>query len=149
MPEALWHAVQAREVRGDGEARVRKLYSGSLPVYELAIAWEAVARLLQYRARRDAQSARQLLLYVQAIDRPVKTVLSEAELLRALQVLNMSTTGNRLGMLPLFCGQRVRLTAKLSARHHLVQDAVGVVLGVDLDDREFEATGLLGDWCEN
>ena len=149
MPNDLWRALQACEVKLNDDQRVRALYSGALPVYELAIAWEAVARLLQYRARRDAWSARQLVLYVQAIDRPVKAVLSDSEHRRALQVLNMTTTGNRLGMLPLFCGQRVRLTAKLSAKHQLVQDAVGVVLGVDLDDREFEASGPQGDWRTN
>ena len=68
-------------------------------------------------------------------------MLSDSEHRRALQVLNLTTTRNRLGMLPLFHGQRVRLTPKLSVKRQLVQEAVGAVLGVDLDDWEFEASG--------
>ena len=66
------------------------------------------------------------------------------ELRRALQVVNMTQTGNRLGMCPVFIGMRVRLTAKISAKYKLVQDACGVVVGVCFDEREFTGDG--GDW---
>ena len=49
----------------------------------------------------------------------------------------MTNTGKLMGMLPLFRGMPVRLTAKLSAKHGLVQDAVGKVVGVEFDPREF------------
>ena len=55
-----------------------------------------------------------MLVYVQAIDVPHKVVLSKREFRRALLKANMTSTSNRLGMLPLFTGMRVRLTAKIS-----------------------------------
>ena len=52
-----------------------------------------------------------------------------------------------MGMCPLFEGMRVRLTTKLSAKHLIVQDAVGVVVGVQFDDREFDDPAR--DWRRN
>ena len=93
----------------------------------MAIAWEAVARLMQYRAVREAREAGEMLMYVQAIDIARSRRLPAAEYRRALQVVNMTNTGNRLGMCPLFLGMRVRFTAKISAKYKIVQDAVGEV----------------------
>ena len=103
----------------------------------MAIAWEAVQRLMQYRVLRDAAAAQRMLTYVQAIDIPRSVRMSDSEMIKALQVVNMTRTGNALGMLPLYVGQRVRLTAKLSAKYGIVQDAVGVVQEVVFDEREF------------
>ena len=110
----------------------------------MAIASEAVARLMQYRAAREATVAGQMLMYVQAIDSAKGVSLPESEYRRALQVVNMTNTGSRLGMLPLFIGMRVRLTAKLSAKHGVVQDAVGEVVDIEFDEREFQ--GGPEDW---
>ena len=138
LPDDLWGEIQRWQVRGAGDPRLQRLFESPGTVFELAIAWEAVGRLMQYRALRDAQAARQVLVYVQAIDVPIRARLSGSELYRALQVVSMTTTGNRLGLLPLYVGQRVRLTAKLSARHKLVQDAVGEVVDFLFDDMEFQ-----------
>ena len=111
----------------------------------MAIVWESVARLMQYRALRESREAGEMLMYVQAFDwsRRGKR-LTKGEYKQALQVLNMTNTGNRLGMCPLFVGMRVRLTAKLSAKHGIVQDAVGEVQQVMFDEREFLGSG--SDW---
>ena len=49
-------------------------------------------------------------------------------------------------MCPIYVGMRVRLTMKISARHGIVQDAAGVVVGVKFHPKEFEGQS---DWREN
>ena len=111
----------------------------------MAILWEGVARLMQYRALREAKAAQQILMYVQAIDEPKKgNRLTRVEYRRALQIVNMNKTGNRLGMCPLFVSMRVRLAMKLSAKFKIVQDAVGAIHSVIFDDREFASPD--SDW---
>ena len=48
----------------------------------------------------------------------------------------MTHTGKLLGMCPLFVGMRVRLGAKLCAKHGIVHDAPGTVKGFQFDPRE-------------
>ena len=104
--------------------------------HDMAIAWQAVQRLLQYRAVQDARAAKQLLLYCQAVETCSSQALSAAEYRRALQVVNMNTTGKLLGFCPLYKGMRVRLTAKLSAKYGLVHDAIGTVEDFILHERD-------------
>ena len=114
----------------------------------MAIVWESVARLMQYRALRESRAAGEMLMYVQALDWSRKGMrLTKSEYKQALQDLNMTNTGNRLGMCPLFVGMRVRLTAKLSAKHGIVQDAVGEVQQISVDEREFLGSGA--DWRDD
>ena len=114
MPYELWSALVKRVVTGLDDVRLkdRNFAEG----YELAFRWEAVARLLQYRACRDAAKARQMLVYVQAVDRCIDCMnVGKVDYLRALCIVNHCTTGNRAGILPLFIGMRVRLTRKINA----------------------------------
>lgn len=97
--------------------------------YDMAIAWHAVARLMQYRAAREASEDKKVLVYVQAVDTCSSQHLDREEYNRALQVVNMTKTGKLLGMCPLYTGMAVRLNTKLSAKHGLVHDAVGTVRG--------------------
>jgi hypothetical protein len=78
-----------------------------------------------------------MLMDIQAIDRPVRDELSASEYRRALQRISLTQTGYRLGLLPLFVGMRVRLTAKITARFGIMQDTVGVIEGVDFHPMEF------------
>ena len=103
----------------------------------MAIAWEGVMRLMQYRALREARASSEMLMYNQAIDVCTNETLEARDYRRALQVVNVTSTGKLMGMLPLFKGMRVRLMGKISAKHGLVQDAVGEVIGVQFDHREF------------
>ena len=144
MPAWLWATVSKWEVRGSSDQRLQEKRRRS--GYELAIAWEAVARLMQYRAAREAGDGNSILMYVQAID-VAKQRLPAREYRRALHVVNMTNTGNRLGMCPLFLGMRVRLTAKLAHKYQLVQDAVGEVVDVVFDGREF--VGDRRDWRDD
>ena len=134
MPNDLWKEVQQWAAKGSKDPRhhERRIRNG----FEMAIGWEAVARLMQYRAARDAKAAGRKLLYVQAIDVSKGEVLSPQEYRRALQVVNASYTGRLMGMCPLFVGMRVRLCAKLSAKHGIVHDAAGEVVGFVFDARE-------------
>ena len=43
---------------------------------------------------------------------------------------------------------RVRLTVKKSAKHRIVQDAVGEIVGIEFDPREFAVVGA-SDWRDN
>lgn len=123
LPRDLWHALQSCQARGKDDPRVSepRRQAG----YEMAMYWETVGRLMQYRASRESRTARQMLVYIQAIDIPVKDILGRDELRKALGRKSMTETANRLAFLPLFIGMRVRLTAKLSAKHKLVNDATG------------------------
>jgi hypothetical protein len=107
--------------------------------YDMGVAWQAVQRLLHYRAVRDARQAGQLLLYAQAVETCTSQPLSHAEYRRALQVVNMNTTGKLLGYCPLYKGMRVRLTAKLSGKYNVVHDAVGTVIDIWLHERDKQA----------
>ena len=104
--------------------------------YDLGIAWQAVQRLLHYRALRDARQQNQLLLYAQAVETCTTQLLSQDEYRRCLQVVNMNITGNLLGYCPLFRGMRVRLTAKLCGKHNVGHDSVGTVVDVCLHERD-------------
>ena len=145
MPEWLWTEVCKWKARGTDDPRCKQ--GRRRAGYEMAIAWEAVARLMQYRAVREAADAKKMVMYVQAIDVARKQRLPDREYRRALQVVNMTTTGSRMGLCPVFLGMRVRLTAKVSAKHQIVQDAVGEVVDVVLDDREF--AGGRRDWRDD
>ena len=114
--------------------------------YDMGIAWQAVQRLVHYRAVRDAREQKQLLLYAQAVETCTAQPLSQADYRRALQVVNMNTTGKLLGYCPIYKGMRVRLTAKLSGKHNVVHDAVGTVTDVWLHERD-RAAEL--QWEEN
>ena len=107
--------------------------------YEMGIAWLSVQRLMHYRAVRDAREEKQLLLYAQAVETCTSQPLSLPEYRRALQVVNMNTTGKLLGYCPLFKGMRVRLTAKLSGKFNIVHDAVGTIVEIWLHERDKQA----------
>lgn len=97
--------------------------------YEMAIAWDAVARLMQYGAVRDASAAGEMLMYVQAIAKP-KDHLSSLGCEMLLSLPNMSKTGRRLAFLPIFKGMRLCLLKHISAKFLLVNDAVGTFFDI-------------------
>lgn len=134
MPEDLWQAVQSWVVKGPRDIRLQcpRQQKG----FQMAIAWEAVARLMQYRAASGAAKAGEMLIYVQAVDVAKTCQLTRDEYRRALQVVNMTKTGKLLGMCPLFVGMRVRLNVKLSSKYKIMHDATGAVVGFEFDPRE-------------
>ena len=132
------------EVRGPGDLRLKE--PAVRDGFEMAIGWEGVIRQMQYRCVREAREKEQMLLYVQAVDRPHHAVTKD-EHVQMLQVPNINNTGHLMGLCPLYVGMRVRLTVKLSAKHRIVQDAAGEVVGVKFHPREFEQP--LSDWRRN
>ena len=134
LPPAVARAFRQWEVknRSDPRRNRREILEG----YEMAIAWHAVARMMQYRALREASAKNRILVYVQAVDTCTKQRLDASQYRKALQVVNLTHTGKLMGMCPLFVGMKVRLNAKLSAKHGLVHDAPGEVVGFQFDPRE-------------
>jgi hypothetical protein len=77
-------------------------------------------------------------LYVQTIDKSADSAgLKKADYTCALSRVNYCITGNRVELLPLFKGMRVRLTEKLNAQEKLVDEEAGTVVGFQFDEREF------------
>ena len=98
MPQYLWSALQAMKCKpGDARLNEQRRKDG----YEMAIVWEAVGRLMQYRAHREAREKSEMLMYNQAIDVCRSEKLESKDFRRALQVVNMTNTGKLMGMLPL------------------------------------------------
>ena len=135
MPEDLWKAMEGWVVKNPGDERLKKQQERGQG-FQMAIAWEAVARMMQYRAASDAAQAGEILIYVPAVDVAKTCQLSREEYRRALQVVNMTKTGKLLGMCPLFVGMRVRLNVKLSAQYKLMHDATGTVKGFEFHSEE-------------
>ena len=105
----------------------------------MAMQWEAVARMMHLRAKRDAVDSGQLLFYSQAVDAP-SLPCSRQEYMGMLDFPNYNQCGNRAGLLPLHKGMRVRLAAKLSnvpTKIPLVNEAVGEVVNIRFHPREF------------
>ena len=73
-----------------------------------------MSRLQQLRAAHDAEAAGQTLYYVQAVDRAIGShELTAEETASSLKVASMSTTDYLMGMVPLFLGMEVRISAIL------------------------------------
>ena len=146
LPDDLWSALLARAprvasdvcVHGPITASGENAGKGGIDSsYEIATQWESVSRLMQDRAMRDAARAGKLVLYAQAIDTPQDTILEAADYKRALEKVNYNSAGGRMGLCPRYVGMRLRLTCKLSAKLRLVQESVGVIVGIDFNDHEF------------
>ena len=97
--------------------------------WEVAVQWEAVARMMQYRIRRDAQRKRQMVFYIQAID-VSKDKLGAEDYKKMLELTNYNDAGHAMGMMGVYVGMRVRLDRKISQKHGLVQGAEGEVVGL-------------------
>ena len=148
IPALLWKALKDCEVDMASSKRDPRLErTRTRDGYEMAIAWEAVGRLMQYRVVRDARIANEMLYYIQAVDKP-SADLSDLEWTKLLSEMSLTRTANRMSFLGIFMGMRVRLMAKLSVKHLLMQDAVGTVVGIDFHDDEFDG-GAQGDWRYN
>ncbi len=100
-----------------------------------AITWEAVAREQQDAARRGARAAGTLVQYAQACDM-AKGGMSREEAVNALQVVSMTKTAKLMGLLPLFVGMRVRVTHKIERAANVVQEATGIVVGIQHNEAE-------------
>ena len=147
IPDYLWKELNHCVVKTSESERDRRLDRvRTQNGYEMAIAWEAVGRLMQYRVIRDARIAKEMLIYIQAVDK-VSGALSDVEWDKLLSEVSLSKTKNRMTFLGVFKGMRVRLMAKVSVQHLLMQDAVGTVVGIEFHDDEFK--DFRDDWRRN
>ena len=146
IPDYLWQALLDCQVDGRSDPRLHRRQT--VEGFEVALTWEAVGRLMQYRIVRDAANDGEMVFYIQAIDQPKDKTLSKAEWVQLLSEMSLGRTKSmRMTFLGIFKGMRVRLLAKISARGQLMQDAVGVVVAIEFHDDEFECRR--SDWPEN
>ncbi len=145
MPRDLWDRLQRCVVKNASDPR---LLDTRRKRYQAAIEWKAVTPLMHFRALREARERREMLMYVQGVDVPgAGNCLSAHEYRLALQTANMNKCGSRMGLLPLYKGMEVRMTAKLSAKNGIVQDATGTVESIQFHPDEF--TKPANDWLGN
>ena len=128
--------------------------------YFVAYYWHAVVRFFYARARREAQLFAVPLLWCQAADDikglDVQSSGEKAKIVKALmRHWNIHDTAHLHTLLPLYSGQRVRLTEKMSPEHRIVQETEGTLISVvpDPAKRELPSTGevamaycALGAW---
>jgi hypothetical protein len=62
--------------------------------------------------------------------------MTKADTLEALQVVNLTNTGLLMGMVPLFQGMQVRLSANVSKNPLLTRELLGVVVGIKPNRKE-------------
>ena len=106
--------------------------------YECAYSWEIVAMAQQLRAKQSAKRCKQILYYIQAVDKPSRSC-SEKEHSLLLQTASLSDTQKLMGLLPLHKHQRVRLTKKVSAPQ-LVQEREGHICGIEFRSEDLHWT---------
>ena len=131
-------ATQLRQASADGSCDPR--LTASADWVEGAYTWQVVSLGQQYRSKMAAAAAGQLIYYVQAADRPdVECTKDVFEAMLSTPFL--TTTKKRMGWLPLYVGQRVRLLVNILSPEPC-PDRVGTVMGT-----EIRAGDLLTDMC--
>ena len=152
VDEGLWNLFQRQcvkttaqgEVMQDGRFNEERYERG----YFVAYYWHAVVRFFYARARREAQLFAVPLLWCQAADDikglDVQAASEKAKIVKALmRHWNIHDTARLHTLLPLYSGQRVRLTEKMSPEHRIVQETEGTLIFVvpDPAERELPRTG--------
>ena len=95
IPARVWERLEQCTITATDDTRLEEglLRDGS----EVAVQWEAVARMMQYRVRREAQRQRKLVFYVQAIDEAREWLLPE-DYKQMLQFPNWAWHGHAWGV---------------------------------------------------
>ena len=115
MSHQAWKALSQTQVRAKDE---RLIHAGGY--YECAYTWDIVSLAQQLRPRLSAHNSGEVLVYVQAVDKPSRRC-SKEEHLAMLQTSSLSTTKKLMGLLPVHRNMLVRLT-KLIAAPELVPE---------------------------
>ena len=150
--EGLWNLFQRQCVKANANGGVMHDPRFSEERYQrgyfVAYYWHAVVRFFYARARREAQIFAVPLLWCQAAD-DIKGLDAQASSEKAKMVKalmrhwNIHDTAHLHTLLPLYSGQRVRLTEKISPEHRIVQETEGTVIFVvpDPAENELPSTG--------
>ena len=164
VDEGLWNLFQRQcvQTRGNGALLRDQRFNDERYQrgYFVAYYWHSVVRFFYARARREAQLFAVPLLWCQAADDikglDVQAASEKAKIVKALmRHWNIHDTAHLHTLLPLYSGQRVRLTEKLSPEHRIVQETEGTLIFVvpDPAEREVPSTGevalrycALGAW---
>ena len=136
LPEALWGKLQARELDMQVLETDAALRERLFKCHWGGFSWEQVSRLQHLRAAHEAEATGQTLYYVQAVDRSTDgPELTSQQTAASLKVASMSTTGYLMGMVPLFLGMEVRISAILRTPL-LCRELPCVVKRIDLHPKE-------------
>jgi hypothetical protein len=149
IPDHLWELVQRQYVGhcdyiGENGADTRLNDPEFQDGLFLATSWQVVAREQHARITRDGSRTGELVQYVQAIDTQ-KHALTKEEHTRLQTHPNMTSTGRMMSLFGGFCGQRVRLTQKISKQPllGLVPDTPGTIVGFEYHENE------MTPWLDN
>ncbi len=109
--------------------------------YCVSYDWQTAVRFFFARARREAQLLSVPLSWIQASDdskgvRRTAQTRARQRFESALRHWNIHDTAHPHTLLPACVGQRVRLTANISADHSLAQEAEGTGVHIVLDPDE-------------
>ena len=136
LSEALWTKLQARELAPQALETDASLRARFFRCHWGGFSWEQVSRLQQLRAAHEAEATGQTLYYIQAVDRATDAhELTAQETAASLKVASMSTTGYLMGMVPLFLGMEVRISAILKTPL-LCRELPCIVKQIDLHPKE-------------
>ena len=152
VDEGLWNLFQRQcvKTRANGEVMQDPRFNEERyqRAYFVAYYWHSVVRFFYARARREAQLFAVPLLWCQAADDikglDAQSSSEKAKIVKALmRHWNIHDTAHLHTLLPLYSGQRVRLTEKISPEHRIVQETEGTLIFVvpDPAERELPRTG--------
>ena len=139
VDEGLWNVFQRQCVKSDVQGTVLqdcRLHEERFQrAYFVSYYWHAAVRFFYARARREAKLFGVALLWCQAADDikglDAQPATEQAKMMKALmRHWNIHDTGHLHTLLPLYSGQRVRLTEKISPEHRIVQETEGTIIFV-------------------
>ena len=158
IPDRIWDRLEATRLDdddddpggasqpADGDAQKADVPGGAaqpadvLPMQQAAdyvfaaYSWPLVTIAMHVSARRTAAAAGSVLYYAQAVDQPSHSLTRE-HYWKMTQEPNLTKTKKIPGVAALHVGQRVKLTTVILPPH-LVPEATGVVVGIDLHPAE-------------
>ena len=128
FPRAVWEAFKKTfAADNDGALEERHRSAKFSQGNGMAMYWDALARWIPQRARRDARALGVPLVFLQAADECNTIDRSAAQ--RLLNVPNIHKTGHMHGVLPAHIGMRVRFTIKLNSSLGFVQEQKATIVG--------------------
>ena len=131
MPEDTWKAIVASQyIAGQDAAQLLACTKW----YEAAYDWRTVSFAMQTKARLQANQARGILYYIQAVDK-VSQHVSQKELVRIVAEPNLSNTKKLAGLLPAFIGMDMIMQKTLLPPQY-VTGTVGKLVGIELHPDE-------------
>ena len=126
VPEDTWQAIV------DTSAVSQR--SDSQDWYEAAYDWRTVSYAMNVKARQQVRQQKQLLFYIQAVDRATQK-LPPQEYMKVRAEPNLANTKKLAGLLPVFIGMEVVLQKGLLPPKY-VPGTVATIIDIELHEQE-------------